>query len=145
VDDFIQALFSRGELDAVEKYLAPEFVDHNPTIPGQSGDRESMRSAAIVFRAAFPDWHSTPEDLNASGDKVVERFTAAGTHRGELMRIAPTGQTITLPAGISRPADRQLVGVRLPRRRVDDRDVELHPDPDAGRKAAGPRALQARA
>ena len=33
VDDFIQALFTRGELDAVEEYLAPEFVDHNPTIP----------------------------------------------------------------------------------------------------------------
>jgi predicted ester cyclase len=36
-------------------------------------------------------------DLIAVDDKVVERFTARGTREGELMRIAPTGQTMTLP------------------------------------------------
>ena len=96
VDDFIQALFTRGELDAVDEYLAPEFVDHNPTIPGQKGDRESMRSAARLFRSAFPDWRSTIEDLIAVDDMVVERFTARGTHQAELMHIAATGRAVTL-------------------------------------------------
>lgn len=96
VDEFIQALFSRGDLGAVEDYLAPDFVDHNPTVPGHAGDRESMRSASQMFRAAFPDWHSTIEDLLADGDKVIERFTAGGTHRGALMHIDPTGRTVTL-------------------------------------------------
>jgi steroid delta-isomerase-like uncharacterized protein len=96
VQDFIQALFTRGELGAVDEYLAPDFVDHNPTIPGQRGDRESMRSAAEVFRAAFPDWQSTVEDVIAVDDKVVERFTARGTHQAELMQIPPTGRAVTL-------------------------------------------------
>jgi steroid delta-isomerase-like uncharacterized protein len=96
VEDFIQALFTRGELEAVDEYLAPDFVDHNPTIPGQTGDRESMRSAAELFRAAFPDWRSTVEDLIAADDKVVERFTARGTHESELMHIPPTGRVASL-------------------------------------------------
>jgi len=96
VEDFIQALFTRGELEAVDEYLAPEFVDHNPTIPGQTGDRESMRSAGALFRAAFPDWRSTVEDLIAADDMVVERFTARGTHQGELMHIPATGRAVAL-------------------------------------------------
>lgn len=96
VEDFIQALFTRGDLNSVDEYLAPDFVDHDPPIPGHAGDRESMRSAAAVFRAAFPDWHSTVEDLIAADDMVVERFTARGTHQAELMHIPATGRKVSL-------------------------------------------------
>ena len=48
---------------------------------------------------ALPDWHSDVHQLIAEGDIVVERFTASGTHTGELMGAQPTGKTITL-AGI---------------------------------------------
>jgi len=96
VEQFIQALFTRGELTAVDDYLAADFVDHNPTIPGRPGDREGMRSASQMFRAAFPDWHSRIDDLLADGDKVIERFTAGGTHQGPLMNIEPTGRTVSL-------------------------------------------------
>ena len=40
------------------------------------------------------------EDLIAEGDKVVTRFTARGTHKGDLMGIAPTGKQGTV-TGIS--------------------------------------------
>jgi len=30
VEAFIQDLFSRGDLDAVDRYLAPDFVNLNP-------------------------------------------------------------------------------------------------------------------
>jgi steroid delta-isomerase-like uncharacterized protein len=110
VDEFIQALFTRGELDAVDRYLSPDFVNHDPTFPDQPPDRESMRSAGEVIRAAFPDWHSDLQDLIAVGDKVVERFTASGTHESELMGIAPTGHTVTLPGiNIFRLKDGKIV------------------------------------
>ena len=110
VDEFIQALFTRGELDAVDRYLSPDFVNHDPTFPDQPPDRESMRGASEVIRAAFPDWHSDVEDLIAVGDKVVERFTASGTHEGELMGVSPTGRTITLPGiNIFRLQDGKIV------------------------------------
>ena len=55
-----------------------------------------MRHAAAMFRAALPDWHSDVEQLVAEGDLVVERFTASGTHSGELMGVAPTGRVLRL-------------------------------------------------
>ena len=69
VTEFIDALFTRGELDAVDRYLAPGFVNHL-------------------------------EALIAEGDLVTERFTARGTHRGEVLGVPPTGRRVVL-AGIN--------------------------------------------
>ncbi|HEY2221648.1 ester cyclase [Actinomycetospora sp.] len=100
VDAFIQELFTTGDLGAVDRYLAPEFVDHDPPVPGAPNGAEGMRRAAAMFRAALPDWHSVPDQMVAQDDVVVERFVARGTHRGELMGVAPTGKVLVL-AGIN--------------------------------------------
>jgi steroid delta-isomerase-like uncharacterized protein len=109
VTEFIDALFTNGDLNAVDRYLAPGFVNHDP-FPGFAPDREGFRRIGQVFRQAFPDWHSQLEALIAEGDLVTERFTARGTHQGELMGVAPTGREITL-AGINifRVQDGKLV------------------------------------
>ena len=54
VTSFIDALFTKGDLGAVDEYLAEEYVDHDPPMGGPAG-REGMRQAGAVFRAAFPD------------------------------------------------------------------------------------------
>jgi hypothetical protein len=59
-----------------------------------------MRQTAQVFRQAFPDWHAGQEAHIAEGDLVAERFTARGTHQGELLGVAPTGREVVL-AGIN--------------------------------------------
>ena len=81
VTEFIDALFTRGDLNAVDRYLAPGFVNHDP-FPGFAPDLEGFRRIGQVFREGFPDWHSQLEALIAEGDLVTERFTARGTHRG---------------------------------------------------------------
>jgi steroid delta-isomerase-like uncharacterized protein len=96
VDDLIQDLFTKGDLNAVDRYLAPDFVNHDPPFPGAPEGAEGMRAAARMFRQALPDWHSDLEQLVAEGDTVVEVFTASGTHRDELMGVPGTGRTITL-------------------------------------------------
>ncbi len=96
VVDFIQALFTEGDLDAVDRYLHPAFVDHDPPLPQGPGGREGMRNAAATFRAALPDWHSDLDQLVEEGDVVMERFHASGTHRGELMGVPATGRTLSL-------------------------------------------------
>lgn len=96
VDTFIQELFTKGNLDAVDRFLGPDFVNHDDPFPGAPAGAEGLRLAAAMFREALPDWHSDVDALIAEGDLVVERFTARGTHRGELMGVAPTGKTLVL-------------------------------------------------
>jgi predicted ester cyclase len=101
VDTFIQELFTKGDLDAVDRYLDPQFVNHDPPFPGAPEGPEGLRTAATMFRQAVPDWHSDVEQMVAEGDVVVERFTASGTHTGApLLGVPPTGRPIAL-AGIN--------------------------------------------
>jgi len=92
---FIDALFTEGDLGAVDEHLADDFVNHDPPI-GVLPDAEGMRTAGAMFRQAFPDWHSELHELIGEGDLVVERFTASGTHRGELLGVSATGKTVQL-------------------------------------------------
>jgi predicted ester cyclase len=95
VRDYIDALFTRGDLSAVDRYLAEDFVDHDPPF-GLGAGKEGIRAAAAAIRAGFPDWHSELHRLIAEGDYVVEHFTASGTHRGEVFGAAPTGAIVAL-------------------------------------------------
>jgi len=94
VEEFIQGLFTRCDLSALE-LLTEDYVDHAP-FPGATADRESMRTAATVIRAAFPDWASRIDHVIAEGDLVAEHFTATGTHSGAFMGIEPTGRRAAL-------------------------------------------------
>jgi steroid delta-isomerase-like uncharacterized protein len=109
VRDFIDGLFTKGDLGAVDSYLAEDFINHDPPF-GVSADRDGMRTAGAMMRAGFPDWHSELHQLIAEGDLVVERFTAGGTQRGEVMGVAPTGRTVSLPGiNIFRLRDGRIV------------------------------------
>jgi steroid delta-isomerase-like uncharacterized protein len=96
VADFIQQLFTQGDIDAVDRYVSPALINHDPPFPGAPDGPEGMRRAARMFREALPDWHSDVEELVGDGDIVVERFTASGTHKRELMGVAPTGRVLVL-------------------------------------------------
>jgi SnoaL-like polyketide cyclase len=56
VDEFIQALFTKGDLLAVDRNLADDIVAHDPPMAGLSGDAAGFRDAATTLRAAFPDF-----------------------------------------------------------------------------------------
>lgn len=110
VNDCIQDIFTKGDLDAVNRYLAPNFVNHDAPFPGAPEGREGMRWAAEQIRAAAPDWHSDLERLVAEDDIVVEVFTASGTHTNELFGVPGTGKTLTLRGvNIFRISDGRIV------------------------------------
>ena len=92
---FNEDVWSRGDEGALEELLDPDFVDHD-ALTGQSPDRDGHRQILAAFRSAFPDLNVTTEDIVAEGDKVVTRWTARGTHQGDLMGIAPTGREVTI-------------------------------------------------
>ena len=45
VESFIQELFTKGDLTAVDRYIAPDFVNHDPPFPGAPEGAEGFRQA----------------------------------------------------------------------------------------------------
>jgi steroid delta-isomerase-like uncharacterized protein len=78
----------------LDELLAPNFVFHNAfqTFYGQEG----FKQFATTYHNAFPEAHFTIEDAIAEGDTVALRWTARGTHRGELLGIPPSGKEVTV-------------------------------------------------
>ncbi len=55
---------------------------------------EGLKQVGRMMNGAFPDVVVTEEDLISSGDRVVERSSAVGTHKGAMMGEKPTGRQV---------------------------------------------------
>ena len=91
---FYEDVFNKKNLDALEKYCAPQFRDHHP-MPGQGPGIPGVREVFGMFVGAFPDLKFTVEELIAERDLVVARFTVVGTHKGPVFGAPATGKTVT--------------------------------------------------
>jgi steroid delta-isomerase-like uncharacterized protein len=103
--------FSQGKLEVADETFAPDHLYYNPDTPeGIRGPEGMKRFVVGTFWGAFPDLQGTVEDQVAEGDKVVMRWTARGTHQGELQGLPPTGKGVRV-AGmvISRSAEGKFV------------------------------------
>ncbi len=106
---FLEEVVNKGNLAVIDELCAANFVDHT-ALPGLAPDREGYKQFFAMSRSALPDFHSTLEDMIAEGDKVAERFTGRGTHKGEWMGIAPTGKQVTIQGmAIHRITDGKIV------------------------------------
>jgi steroid delta-isomerase-like uncharacterized protein len=95
---FVEEFWNEGNASAADELMAPDAEIHMPT--GEVVDVDGLKGFAGAFRDSFPDWHSTFEDLIAEGDRVAERWTGRGTHRGELQGIPPTGKRVEAPGSV---------------------------------------------
>ena len=91
---FFEVGSSRGDLDAANELLAPDFVLHVP-LPCSPGIR-GIDEVVSACRAAFQDLYVTVEDMVAEKDMVAARFTARGVHKGDFMGLPPTGKPIAM-------------------------------------------------
>lgn len=101
-----EEIWNRGNLAVIDEFIAPNYVDHEPTTTLQGP--EAHKQFVLMYRSAIPDLHITIEDQIAEGDKVVTRWTARGTHQGPLMGIPPTGKQAVV-TGIDRFANGKAV------------------------------------
>lgn len=92
-------IISQGNLSLADAIISPDYVDHNAP-PGIPSGIPGFKQGVELYRTAFPDLKINVEDMIAEGDEVVTRWTATGTHIGELMGIPPTGKKV-LVTGIS--------------------------------------------
>lgn len=106
---FVEAFWSNGEMRAIGGLMAPDATIHQPEVGGTAG----LMAFNRALRTAFPDWHSTPEELIAEGDRVAERWTGRGTHRGAFQGVPPTGRRVEVPGVVFyRIADGKIVEFR---------------------------------
>ena len=89
---------ARGDLDAIDDMLAPDFVDHS-LLEGQVSGREGYKQQVAEQHAALSDIRPTIEDQVAKDDKVVTRFTWRSTHdRGEYYGLMPRDKEVVVTA-----------------------------------------------
>lgn len=92
---YFEEVWNKGNLAALDEFAAPNVVPHFLP-PGLPANIEGFRQFIKLYRAAFPDVHMTVDEVIAEGDKLVDRWTATGTHKGQLMNFAPTFKKMTI-------------------------------------------------
>ena len=100
----------RGNLAVIDELLPPEYLDHNPPIPGLPRGREGVRQSNLLARAAFPDAVHVIEEQVAEGDKVMTRVRTRATFLGAFLGYPPTGKVVEVRGvSVHRIADGRLV------------------------------------
>jgi steroid delta-isomerase-like uncharacterized protein len=89
----VYELISGGNVDGFGNLLADDFVDHEE-LPGLAPTKDGVTAFFRMYIAAFPDLRMVPEDVIVSGDKVVARVRATGTHKGSFMGMTATGKRV---------------------------------------------------
>jgi predicted ester cyclase len=88
---FIEDVWNKRDPSAADRYLAPNFVEHNPNLPpGLAGRKEFAESV----QAAFSDYHAEIQEVLAEGDMVVARVLWTGTQDGPYRGRPPTGKRL---------------------------------------------------
>jgi steroid delta-isomerase-like uncharacterized protein len=88
-------VFEKQDLGLADQIFSADFVTHDPNMPGgwPSGP-EGPKAIVKTFKGGLPDATYTLDDQIACNDKVVTRWTARGTHDGELLGIPPTHKRV---------------------------------------------------
>lgn len=87
----VEALFNRGEVDRIEEFVTPDFVNHEAW-EGEDPGYEGFRIRMKRLHAAFSELHMEVHEVIAEGDLVAYRATLSGVHSGELLGLPPTGK-----------------------------------------------------
>ena len=93
--DYLEA-WNQREFDRMRHLMHPDY-----TYTGGDGQElrgpEAGLAVSQMFASAFPDGRINVVNIKEFGDTVLVEFIARGTHRGDLMGIAPTGRSVTIP------------------------------------------------
>ncbi len=93
---FLEEAFNGGNLDVVDELVDPRFVNHDAALPEPMIGIEGAKASIAGYRDAFPDLRLTIEQQIAEGELVTTRWTARGTHEGDLFGMAATGKQATV-------------------------------------------------
>lgn len=92
----VTELFNTSDSHRAAEFYTETCLFHDPAYPPAQG-ADSLAAMLTSQRAAMPDLTYTIEDLFTDGaDKAVLRWSASGTHGGEVMGVASTGRRVSV-------------------------------------------------
>lgn len=104
----IEEVVNTGDFSSLDEFVSSDYTYFEPTLGTMTG-RDGYGTLVSMYRSAFPDMVLTVDQQIAEGDTVVTRWTAHGTHQGELFGISRTGKEVSVQGVIiSRIHDGQL-------------------------------------
>ena len=92
---FWEEVFNERKLALIDELFSTDWIYHGVAGRKVYG-REGLKKFLTAYHNAFPDIQVQVENLIAEGDKVASHVISRGTHKGELMGIAPTGKQVTV-------------------------------------------------
>lgn len=92
----IEEVWNGRDLTVVDELCSVTFTMHDPSAPDLAKGPDAAKAYITAMVAAFPDLHMTIHDLLAEGDRVSLRWSAEGTHEGELNGVAPTSHRVSV-------------------------------------------------
>ncbi len=107
---FIEAVWNRGEAEAVPAYLAPAYtIHHDPGDPweGRTLDPAGFAQRLAQSRAPFPDQRFAVLRMAEDADAVIMTWTWEATHLGDFPGFPATGRTIRMSGATAYGFDTQ--------------------------------------
>ncbi len=93
VRQFYAQIISQGDLNAIERLVHPDFVEHN-TLPGAASGHTGLRQFVIGFHTSFGAVNYVIDDLIAEDDTVAVRGVVHAIHQGPFRGISATHRQI---------------------------------------------------
>jgi predicted ester cyclase len=97
VHRLVHDLFNRTDVQVADEIVAPDYVEHDPTL-GQWSGSQGLKQLSRSLRAAFPDGHMTINDQVVEGDRIVTRWAFRGTQFGAFAGIPACGGGVWITA-----------------------------------------------
>lgn len=88
-------VFTTLDKAAAEKYIHPDFVDHEAS-EGIGGGPEGYLATARYMNDAFSDATWMPLTILATDDKYAMAMEFSGVHTGDFLGIRPTGKKVSI-------------------------------------------------
>lgn len=90
----VQEVWNRGDLALVDELVTDDYVEYDPVRSDPIRGPETLKERVAEYRQGIPDLTRIIEEMFVDGTTVVIPYTAAGTHEGEFLGIAPTGRQV---------------------------------------------------
>jgi len=126
---YIEDTWNKRNPAALDRYLAPDFIEHNTNLPPGLEGRKKFMATVLT---AFPDYHAEIQDVVAEGDRVSAWVVWTGTNDGPYDGRPPTHNKLRFTTADFFPHRRRKDRRALGRGQCAPTPDCAWPDPAAG-------------